>query len=58
MYPVKNIHKFLSLRKILNDYFKSVFYCYAPIDGGVGGYLRMKRYTKINAIAEAKNYPA
>jgi len=41
--------------KILSDYFKSVFFCSAPIEGGVGGYFFMKMNTKINAIAEAKN---
>jgi hypothetical protein len=42
----------------LNDYFKSVFSCSAPIDGAVGGYLRMKMNTNTKEIAAAKNYPA
>lgn len=58
MYAVKNIHKFLLLRNILNDYFISVFYCSAPIEGGVGGYFLINKYIKTKAIADAKNYPA
>lgn len=36
----------------------SDFCCSAPIDGGVGGYFLINMNTSINAIADAKNYPA
>jgi len=56
--PEKNTHRFLFFLSILNDYFRSVFCCSAPIEGGVGGSLRMNMKTNANAMAAATSYPA
>jgi hypothetical protein len=58
IYPEKKTHKFLLLLNILNDYFKSDFCCSAPIEGAVGGCLRMNINTITKAIAVAKKIPA
>jgi hypothetical protein len=57
-YPTKNTH---TLRFCLNneiDYFKDVFDCLAPREGGVGGFSFISPQTNAKQIPPNRNSPA